>query len=117
MAHSPSQEGFISNRSFCEQVVSPSPSLHPTLRRLTTTFPILFDQCVDSFTSLSNLTGEDEGDKAKSVMSLPIGNLYYYEANVEYTTSMILQVILRPWLFILSKVSTRDLPLSRHVLH
>ena len=54
--------------------------------------------------SLSNLRGEDKGDKAKSLMSLLIGNRLYHEANVEHITSMIVQVILRPWLFVLSRV-------------
>ena len=71
---------------------------------------------MDSFMSLPNLTGEDKGDKAKSLMSLLIGNRLYHEANVEHITSMIVQVILRPWLFVLSRILTRDLPLSSHVL-
>jgi len=51
-----------------------------------TTFPTVFDQCL-----LNDAVILD-----KEI--------------VEHTTSMILKVILRPWLFVLFGVSTRDLP-------
>ena len=53
-------------------------------------------------------------DKAKGSTSLLNDAVILDEAIVEHTASMIVQVILRPRLFVLSGVSNRDLPLSSH---